>query len=65
MKKRVDWQEVPQDVIGEPSNIMYLHSKCHINIPTWTYVDFEKNHAVIECAECGQEVFRMKLAERN
>lgn len=65
MTDRLDWQDAPQEVIGKPQNIMYMHSRCHINSPTWTKVDFDLNQAIIECAECGKEIMRLKLEERK
>ncbi len=45
------------------SNIVYMHGRCHIGSPTWTYIDLEQNVAVVECADCNEEIIRLKLAE--
>lgn len=46
---------------GNKPNVLYMHSKCHIKSPTWTKIDFDTNQAIIECAECGEEVVRLRL----
>lgn len=44
-------------------NILYLHSRCHLTEPTWTFIDYDTNEAVITCAACRKEITRLKLAE--
>lgn len=40
---------------------LYLHSRCHSGMPTWTKLDGDTLH--VECAVCGQNVasFRVDL----
>jgi len=41
---------------------MWLHSRCHTRSPTW--VAYRGGRLRIECAKCGREVMRVKVASR-
>ena len=44
---------------------VYVGSECHTSEPTRTLVDFETNHVVVECSECGKEIVRFNMAKEN
>ena len=50
---------------GDSGDTLYLHSKCHEDVPTWTKLEFEGGvpvRAVVECAECDKVVAILPLA---
>jgi hypothetical protein len=68
MTDRQDIRQGPHTIIVGPEaspadKVLYMYSRCHLSSPTWTKVDFTTHEAVIECAECGTEIARLKLAE--
>ena len=44
------------------SDFVYLHSKCHTNIPTWAKY-YKNNRLVIECAECKEKIVEFIVVE--
>lgn len=46
------------------ADVLYLHSKCHVDVPTWTKLEYENGvavRAVVECAECEKVLIRLPL----
>jgi len=46
---------------GEGSEKLYMHSRCHIEEPTWAILDEEKNELEIICAKCRQSITTFKI----
>ena len=44
---------------------VYVGPECHAGAATATLVDFETNHVVVECADCGEEIVRFNMAKEN
>jgi len=42
---------------------LYLHSKCHIDVPTWAILDQKKSELEIICAECGELIVKFKVLQ--
>lgn len=57
--------DIPCGDCGEKATIMYMHSQCHMGSPTWTYIDMEKNVAIVICAECNKEIITLALAVKE
>lgn len=47
----------------EDHGTMYIHSRCHIKSPTWTYFNPETGELVIECAKCKKVITRIQPFE--
>jgi|GEM_PF-3773028 len=54
---------------GEDVNVLYLHSECHPDSPTWTRVelaeDGELARIIVECAECEKHIFTYEINDQN
>ena len=49
---------------GDESNVLYLHSRCHDDVPTWTKLEYENGlavRAVVEYAECEKVIATLPL----
>lgn len=42
---------------------MYLHSKCHMDMPTW--VVMTKTGLRIECCICGKEIATFEIKQKE
>jgi hypothetical protein len=40
---------------------LFLHSSCHIEAPTWVIYEKAIETLIVKCADCGNEVIRIKL----
>ncbi len=56
---------------GDETNVLYLHSQCHPEAPTWTKLRIENGvavQAIVECCECEKtimELFLVAAGSRN
>jgi hypothetical protein len=48
---------------GEASEGLYLHSRCHMEVPTWAVYYPDKKIVEIRCAECDQIVTKFGVLE--
>lgn len=42
---------------------VYLHPSCHVKSPMWVRFDPKSEALVIQCAECGEDVAAISVAE--
>lgn len=42
---------------------LYLHSRCHVESPTWAVLDQEKSELEIVCAECELPIVKFKVLQ--
>jgi hypothetical protein len=42
---------------------VYLHSRCHPEIPVFVYYDRPTGNIVAECALCGEQIVEISVAE--
>ena len=42
---------------------IYLHGRCHIDSPTWTYYDKKSEFVVVECATCRKKIAQIKVSQ--
>jgi hypothetical protein len=45
----------------EDDGARYLHSRCHINVPTWARI-MPDGFIEIICAKCRRKIIRLELA---
>jgi hypothetical protein len=46
---------------GEESEKLYMHSRCHIDVPTWAVLDEKKSELEIICSKCGKSITKFKV----
>jgi uncharacterized CHY-type Zn-finger protein len=46
---------------GEENEKLYMHSRCHTDIPTWAILDKEKSELEIICAKCEKTITKFKV----
>ena len=44
------------------TSILYLHSKCHSDAPTWAFIDQTEDTITVECSVCRSTVIVLPLA---
>lgn len=47
----------------EPCVELYLHSRCHPDLPTWAVYNKATGVLTVECASCKATVARLRIAE--
>ncbi len=54
---------------GEDTNVLYLHSECHPDSPTWTRVELAENgeleRIIVACAECERHIFTYEINDQT
>ena len=53
------WYEI--GTCGHGGDEMFIHSKCHIEEPTWVSIIRSEAVAVVRCAVCDEEITRLLL----
>lgn len=48
-------------VCGEGNKKLYMHSRCHMEEPTWAILDQEKSELEIICAKCENPIVKFKV----
>jgi hypothetical protein len=46
---------------GHDHSTLFLHSNCHNEAPTWTRYQKDIETLIITCAECDEEIIRIRL----
>jgi hypothetical protein len=46
---------------GEAAQELAIHSKCHVDSPTWAWYDSENDLLHIKCAECERPIATFRL----
>lgn len=46
---------------GGSHTVVYLHSRCHPQAPTWVRVNLEHAQADVICCDCGEKLTTLEL----
>ena len=53
--------ESRHETCGHNEDVMFVHSKCHVEEPTWVSIIQSKAEAVIRCALCDEVITTLLL----
>jgi len=59
--KEVNMAELECEGCGEDTVHVFLHSRCHIESPTWAVLNQETGELEIICAECRKPICKFKV----
>lgn len=48
---------------GGETDKLYLHSRCHIESPTWAILDQKNQEVEIICSECKAPIVKFKVLQ--
>jgi len=57
-KQRLSFTSTMCDECSKIEGMVYIHSKCHPESPTWVCIDRDKSEISIRCAECNKIVLQ-------
>ena len=50
------------DVCGESHEMLYVHGRCHPDVPTWTVINLTHSTAEVRCSDCDKLIVTLHLA---
>jgi hypothetical protein len=54
-----------EDCKLDRQTVFYLHSRCHLDAPTWAVYDRKHGVLRIVCSDCGKAAVAIKVASKE